>query len=205
MRGGFTEFILCTADAHGLYADVAGTLSAHGCNILGSNVYTSRRGLALEIYRLASPSGGPEERQIVWRDFERSLNRVLSGEIEVGGLVGQVRRPLGAPLLPASKAPRVLISNTESDFYTLVDVIADDRIGLLYDVTRCLGDHGLEIYISKAATIKDQVTDSFYLKSPEGRKLRDPEALERLQTDLLAAADVQESTHGSGRDQGRGR
>jgi [protein-PII] uridylyltransferase len=205
MRGGFTEFILCTADAHGLYADVAGTLSAHGCNILGSNVYTSRRGLALEIYRLASPSGGPEEREIVWHDFERSLNRVLSSEIGVEGLVGQIRRPLGAPQLPASKAPRVLISNTESDFYTLVDVIADDRIGLLYDVTRCLGDHGLEIYISKAATIKDQVTDSFYLKGPEGRKLRDPEALERLQADLLAAAHVQDSAHGSGRDQGRGK
>jgi [protein-PII] uridylyltransferase len=197
MRGGFTEFILCTADAHGLYANVAGTLSAHGFNILGSNVYTSRMGLALEIYRLASPSGGAEEREIVWREFEQSLHRVLAGDVGVEGLVGQVRRPLGAPLLPASKPARVLISNTESDFYTLVDVIADDRIGLLYDVTRCLGEHGLEIYISKAATIKDQVTDSFYLKGPEGRKLRNPEALERLQADLLAAANVDESTQES--------
>ncbi len=197
MRGGFTEFILCTADAHGLYANVAGTLSAHGFNILGSNVYTSRMGLALEIYRLASPSGGAEEREIVWREFEQSLHRVLAGDVGVEGLVGQVRRPLGAPLLPASKPARVLISNTESDFYTLVDVIADDRIGLLYDVTRCLGEHGLEIYISKAATIKDQVTDSFYLKGPEGRKLRNPEALERLQADLLAAATVDESAQES--------
>jgi [protein-PII] uridylyltransferase len=205
MRGGFTEFILCTADAHGLYANVAGTLSAHGCNILGSNVYTSRMGLALEIYRLASPSGGPEEREMVWRDFEENLHRVLAGDVAVEGLVGQVRRPLGAPLLPASKPPRVLISNTESDFYTLVDVIADDRIGLLYDVTRCLGDHGLEIYISKAATIKDQVTDSFYLKGPEGRKLRNPEALARLQADLLAAADVEESARGSSQGQRRRR
>jgi [protein-PII] uridylyltransferase len=82
----------------------------------------------------------------------------------------------------------VIISNTESDFYTLVDVIADDRIALLYDVTRCLGEHGLAIYISKAATIKDQVTDTFYLKSADGRKLRDPEALERLRENLLAAA-----------------
>ncbi|MCS5636278.1 MAG: HD domain-containing protein [Myxococcota bacterium] len=188
MRGGFTEFILCSADAHGLYSDVAGTLSAHSFNILGSNVYTSRTGLALEIYRLASPPGGPEEREFAWGEFEKSLRGVLEGSVAVDPLVRRARRPLGGPLPPAQKSPRVIISNTESDFYTLVDVIADDRIGLLYDVTRCLGDHDLEIFISKAATIKDQVTDTFYLKDAEGRKLRDAEALERLREALLAAA-----------------
>ena len=156
MRGGFTEFILCTADAHALYSSVAGTLSSHGFNILGSNVYTSRTGLALEIYRLSSPPGGPEERELAWGDFGESLRGVLAGDISVEALVRTGRRPIGAPKPPARKAPRVIISNTESEFYTLVDVIADDRIGLLYDVTRCLGENGLEIYISKAATIKDQ-------------------------------------------------
>ncbi len=198
MRGGFTEFILCTADAHGLYSNVAGTLSAHRFNILGSNVYTSRMGLALEIYRLTSPSGGPEEREMAWGEFEQSLCGVLGGEISLEGLVRQGRLPLGGPTLPARQPPRVMISNTESDFYTLVDVIADDRIGLLYDVTRCLGEHGLEIYISKAATIKDQVTDTFYLKGPDGRKLRDPDALERLEEDLLAAAKLNDDADQSG-------
>ena len=81
----------------------------------------------------------------------------------------------------------MLISNTESEFYTLVDVIADDRIGLLYDVTRTICDHGFEIYISKAATIKDQVTDAFYLKDESGKKIKDSERLERLREGLLEA------------------
>ena len=81
----------------------------------------------------------------------------------------------------------------------MVDVIADDRLGLLHDVTRCLGDHGLEIYVSKAATIKDQVTDSFYLKDPSGRKLRDAESVERLRVDLLKAAkNLSDPESGSG-------
>lgn len=188
MRGGFTEFILCTADAHGLYADVAGTLSAHGLNILGSNVYTTRTGLALEVYRLGSPAGGPGEREMAWRDFEQSLIGVLTGEVSVENIVRASRRPVGFTRPPARKSPRVIVSNEESEFYTLVDVIADDRIGLLYDVTRCLGDFGLEIYISKAATIKDQVTDSFYLKGANGRKFRDEEGLVVLRERLLAAA-----------------
>jgi [protein-PII] uridylyltransferase len=188
MRGGFTEFILCTADSHGLYSRVAGTLSGMGFNILGSHVYTSRGGIALEIYRLTTPGGGDEERALAWEELSDALRGVLSDELDVAAMVRRRRGLPGGPRPPFRKPPRVIISNTESDFYTLVDVIADDRIGLLYDVTRCLGEHDLEIYISKAATIKDQVTDSFYLKDQNGRKLRDPERLERLRKALLVAA-----------------
>ena len=189
MRGGFTEFILCTQDAHGLYADVAGTISSQGFNILGSHVYTSRGGIALEVYRLSTPRGGPEEIALAWQELEGALTRVLSGEVAVQEMLKRRRRrPVGLPPLPSRRAPRVLISNTESEFYTLVDVIADDRIGLLHDVTRAIGEAGLEIYVSKAATIKDQVTDTFYLKDERGRKLRDDEALARLRKSLLRAA-----------------
>ena len=80
------------------------------------------------------------------------------------------------------------VSNEESDFYTIYDVAADDRLGLLHDLTRTIAEHGYEIYISKAAKIRDQVTDAFYLKDEEGKKLSDADAIERLRVDLLAAA-----------------
>ena len=66
------------------------------------------------------------------------------------------------------------IDNDESDFYTIVDVSANDRLGLLYDLTRTLADHDLEIYISKATTVLDQVADTFYVKDARGRRI--PEA-----------------------------
>jgi [protein-PII] uridylyltransferase len=187
MKGGFTEFILCTSDIHGLYSRVAGVLTACGLNILGSHVYTTSGGLALEIYRTHTPRGGPEERRIVWAEVESSLDSVLMGEAEVGKLVRRRRRPVGMTRPPSQKEPRVLVSSTESEFYTLVDVIADDRLGLLYDLTRTIGEHGFEIYISKAATIKDQVTDTFYLKDGHGKKVKNIERLERLREALLEA------------------
>jgi len=189
MRGGFTEFIVCTHDAHALYSTVAGTLAALGFNILGSHVYTSRGGIALEIYRLTTPPGGPEELRLAWDELEQTLGRVLAGEVDVDEMLKRSgRRRVGPARMPSRQPSRVLISNTESEFYTLVDVITDDRLGLLHDLTRCIGEHGLEIFVSKVATIRDQVTDTFYLKDDDGRKLRDPEALERLKADLLAAA-----------------
>ena len=74
-------------------------------------------------------------------------------------------------------------------------MIADDRLGLLYDATRTIGEHGFEIYISKAATIKDQVTDTFYLKDENAKKIRENKRLDRLREALLEA--VRGSREGS--------
>lgn len=198
MKGGFTEFIVCTKDVHGLYSQVAGVITACGINILGSHVYTTRGGLALEIYRTHTPRGGPDERDMLWDQVQGELERVLTGAVDVGDLVRRRRRPVGVTRPPSRKEPRVLISNTESEFYTLVDVIADDRLGLLYDVTRTIGEQGFEIYISKAATIKDQVTDAFYLKDENAKKIKDAEVLDRLHKALLKA--VIEGGEEAGRD-----
>ncbi|MEE8474954.1 MAG: [protein-PII] uridylyltransferase [Myxococcota bacterium] len=188
MGEGFTEFILCTFDVQRLYSNVAGVLTAHGLNILGSHVYTTRTGLALEVYRLTTPPGGGDEHRIAWRELEGSLESVLSEELSVVDLLRRRGPSLEVTRAPSSEPPAVFVSNDESDFYTIVDVATNDRVGLLYDLTRTIAEHGLEIYISKAATIMDQVTDTFYLKDGQGKKVADSEALGRLHADLLAAA-----------------
>ncbi len=188
MRGGFSELIVATRDTPGLFSRVAGVLTAHGVNILGANVYSTRTGLALEVYRLTTPPGGEPERELAWSEFRSSLERVLAGQLDLGELLRRRGRPLRRELPSASRPESVTIENEESDFYTIVDIVANDRLGLLHDLTRTIAEHGYEIYISKAATILDQVTDAFYLKDREGRKIEDPRAVERLRADLLAAA-----------------
>jgi [protein-PII] uridylyltransferase len=189
MRGGFTELIVWTRDMHSLYAMVAGTIMSCRINILGSHVYTTRSGLALEVYRVTTPAGGRAEQEQTWQDFEEILGRVLKREVEVADLLTRRRRPRSKARLPNPEPARVSVSNEISEFYTVVDVSADDRIGLLYDLTRTIGDQGLEIYISKAATIRDQVADTFYLKDADGQKLRDPARLEALAGELRRAVE----------------
>jgi [protein-PII] uridylyltransferase len=189
MRGGFSEFIICTSDVHGLYATIAGSLTAASVNILGSNVYTTKSGLALEIYRVTTPAGGPDERAIAWGRHEEILRAVLSGERELASFLTSRRRPLGSAA-PASREPaRVLVTNDESEFYTVVDVTANDRIGLLYGLVGAITGQDLEIYVSKASTILDQVADTFYLKDAKRRKIADPATLEELRKALQAVAD----------------
>jgi [protein-PII] uridylyltransferase len=189
MAGGYSEFILCTKDVHGLYANVAGALTANGINILGANVYSARSGLALEVYRLSTPTGGEAERGLAWEKFEQTLADVLSGRERVADLLARRPRRVAADRLTSRNPATVVVSNDESDFYTIVDITANDRLGLLHDLTRTIADHGCEIFISKAATVLDQVTDTFYLKDEHGKKLSDPAAIERLRAALLTAAE----------------
>ena len=196
MRGGFSEFILCTTDRHALYANVAGTLAAHNINILGSHVYTSRSGLALEVYRVATPSGGETAREQIWSDFHASLTAMLNGDIEVDALLQRRGRPVGVIRSPTKAPGLATITNDDSDFYTIADITANDRLGLLHDLTRVIAEHGFEIYISKAATTLDQVTDTFYLKDRSGKKITDPEEIESLRADLCEV--VQRGSDGEG-------
>jgi [protein-PII] uridylyltransferase len=188
MRGGFSEFLLCAKDVFGLFSNVAGVFTAKGINILGANVYTTRSGLALEVYRLSTPEGGEEERRETWAAVEKTLMAVLRGAADVDELVRRRRRPIGRMPSPSRKPPSVSISNSESDFYTIVDVSANDRQGLLHALTRTLREHGAEIYISKAATIMDQASDTFYVKDRQRKKLTRPARLEALREALLEAA-----------------
>ena len=171
-------------------------LTAHNINILGAHAYTTRTGLALEVYRVDTPPGGEAERQLAWEEFERSLQAALDGELEVSQLLERKRRRVAEPTLPSRRPARVSIANEESDFYTIVDVEANDRLGLLHDLTRTIARHGYATYISKAGTVLDQVADSFYLKDRDGKKVRDAKALERLREDLLEAARLGEEGGG---------
>jgi len=198
MRGGFTEFILCTRDLHGLYAKVAGVLTANRLDILGSHVYTSRAGFAVEVYRLRTPEGGREEREFAWHEFEVALEAVLNGEMDVSEMIAS-RLPLrGRTVLRSREASSVVISNEESEFYTLVDVTTDDRIGLLHDLTETISKHGLSVFISKAATILDQVKDTFYLKDERGKKILNPEKLRKLYEDLQEVVSTGDDVEGLG-------
>ncbi|MDJ0785957.1 MAG: [protein-PII] uridylyltransferase [Myxococcota bacterium] len=186
MRGGFSEFILCAKDVHGLYCRVAGCLMAADINILGSNVYTTRTGLALEVYRVSTPAGGEAERRERWRQLDGYLARALEEEVPIAELLSTRRRPIGASRPPHATPPVVSVRNDVSDFYTVVDLTADDRIGLLYDLTHAITTLGHEVFISKATTVLDQVADTFYLKAPDQQRITDPDAIAELQSSLEA-------------------
>jgi [protein-PII] uridylyltransferase len=72
-----------------------------------------------------------------------------------------------------------------------VDVQTPDRLGLLYDLLRALGESEVNIELSRITTEMDVAMDTFYVTDGNG-KITDESAVKRIQR-LLQRASVRPS------------
>jgi [protein-PII] uridylyltransferase len=113
---------------------------------------------------------------------------VLKGWEHVDDLLRRgARLRLTRSLPKAKEAIEVRIDNETSEGFTIVDVFADDRQGLLYVMTNAIFQLGLSIHAARISTRLDQVADVFYITDRRGKKLDDHDQLERLRTGVEQA------------------
>jgi [protein-PII] uridylyltransferase len=179
-KAAFWGLMLFARDQLGLFSRTAGVLSSFGHNILSAQIYTSRESLAVDIYHLSPIAGGPEEEEVERARIEERLRRVL----EEGAEIPVAARPRGGAAHARRQKPRVRFSNRDSDFYTIVEVMADDRPGLLYDITRTLTELNLDVVMSWASTRAQRVMDVFYV-TDEGHKVRGGARRDQIREALL--------------------
>jgi [protein-PII] uridylyltransferase len=187
---GFSEIAVCTHDTEGLFVRLCGVLSAHDLNILSAKIVTSSRGVVIDTFRIEH-SGEPVIAldPEVWAAVRRDIERVLADEVEVASLVEAAakRRPAPASVRKARKRARtaVQIDNTVSRQYTVVDVYAADRPGVLFAVADAMYHCGLTIHLAKINTYVHQVLDVFYVTDRNGAKLADGPDTERVSVAIL--------------------
>ncbi|MBU5637374.1 [protein-PII] uridylyltransferase [Geomonas sp. Red69] len=187
---GYTNCTVCTFDIPGLFSMITGVMAANGMNILGAQIHTNTNEKVLDILQVNSPQGFVITEESRWARFESDLRQVLEGKVRVGQLVAKRHRPSiltekAKPTVPA----RVEIDNEVSSDYTVIDIYAHDKVGLLYSITSTLTRLGLYIGVSKISTKVDQVADVFYVKNIFGQKISEPGKLEEIRKELLAAVD----------------
>jgi [protein-PII] uridylyltransferase len=78
-----------------------------------------------------------------------------------------------------------MVNNEASDFFTLIEIFADDRVGLLHMITHTLFNLKLDIRIAKIATKADQIADVFYVRDIEGQKLEDDKQITEITQTLI--------------------
>lgn len=182
---GVYEYALAARDRPGLIAKVSGALALHGIHILTAQGFTRVDGAAIEVFRCA---GGfePEVADERWERITRDVRGALTGRLSLELRLAQKREQYAArPGKGKREPPRVIVDNTVSDFSTVVEVHAPDRIGLLYDITSTLADLALDIQVAKIATYGEDVVDVFYLRDLEGQKITDPEHAAEIERALL--------------------
>ncbi|MDO9307530.1 MAG: [protein-PII] uridylyltransferase [Deltaproteobacteria bacterium] len=189
-ESGYSEFTICAHDMPGLFSRITGVMAANGVNILGAQINTSNNGKVLDILQVNSPQGMLITDEQRWQRIQDDMRRVLHGEAMVTDLVAKRQRPTLLTSRPAPRfATRVDIDNEVSESYTVMDIYAHDKVGLLYLITSTLTELGLYIGVSKISTKVDQVADVFYVRDIFGHKITSEEKLTEIRGKLISAID----------------
>lgn len=170
-RAGAYELLVVAADRPGLLSWIAGSLSLAGLSILTAKVFTTEDGVAADVFEVAG-AFEPEVGEERWREFRGLLRRAIEGRVSLEHRVDEKRRHYPAP---GESPVTVKIDNDVSDFFTVIEIGASDRIGLLYDITRTLSSLKLDVHLAKVATYTDRVIDAFYVRDDVGSKVEDDE------------------------------
>ena len=93
---------------------------------------------------------------------------------------------------------RVNIDNSTSEAFTVFDIFAHDRVGLLYSITRKLFELRLSVGRAQIATHGDQVVDVFYVTEQGGEKIRDKTRLSVIREQLLQVCAGQDAAAAGG-------
>ncbi|MFA4915910.1 MAG: [protein-PII] uridylyltransferase [Syntrophales bacterium] len=181
----YWEVTFLAKDRPGVFCDLAGVLALRNINILSAHIYTWRDGTAVDILKVTSPLDRIHSVE-VWDRVKRDICSIFKGRLSLRHRLGKKAEPslLSNPKKP-SHPPQVNVDNESSDFFTLIEVFADDRMGLLYLITRTLFDLKLDIRIAKISTKADQIVDIFYVRDLEGQKVTDKEHVNEIKRALL--------------------
>ena len=182
---GVYRLTIITADRPFLFASLAGALSSFGQNILRAEAFANARGQVLDTFVFADPGRTLELNPQEIDRLRVTLERVALGKVEVRQLLQS--RPKPAP--PSRKAriqPRVSFDSDASSVATLVEVIAEDRPGLLHELAAAFSSAGCNIEVVLIDTEAHKALDVFYVTAG-GAKLTSTQQ-QVLEKKLLAVS-----------------
>lgn len=180
---GVHRLTLLTKDKPGLFAGVAAAISSFGLNIVKVEAFANAAGVVVDTFTFSDPHRTLELNPTEVDRLRGVVRKVVEGKLDADKLL----RGRPKPLLPgkARLAPRIGFNNEASQSATLVEIVAEDRPGLLYDLAHTISAQGCNIEVVLIDTEAHKALDVFYLTS-SGAKLP-AEAQDRLRTALVEA------------------
>ena len=167
---GVTAVTIVAPDHPRLLTGIAGACAAAGGNIVDAQIFTTTDGLALDTIFVSRAFERDEDELRRGQRIASNIEKMLRGEVRLDQIT------------PARKAPdvrhdafaiepEVMIDNSLSNRYTVVEVAGLDRPGLLRDLTASLSGLNLNIGSAHIVTFGEKAVDSFYVTDLTGQKI----------------------------------
>jgi len=188
---GFSEVVVCTWDRLGLLAKIAGAFAAVGLNIVRADIFTRADNVVLDVFQVCDEDLHDVRDISRLKQMEQLLTVALSpngnGEAALRTWMQYAGKPSKEELARTSASPVIVIDNEQSDEYTVLEIEAMDRIGLLHDVLEGISIGDVDIAHAIIVTENSEAADVFFLTGTDGKKILDSKRLEQIRKGVLAA------------------
>jgi [protein-PII] uridylyltransferase len=191
------EFVVGTHESitPGVFHKLTGALAGQGLQIRAAEINTLADGLVLDRFYVNDPDYTQQPPQERLDAACQAIERVLKSPHDSQPAFRKVWQSAAdrdrAALNPLPC--RVLIDNNSSDNFTIVEVFAHDRLGLLFTISRAVFELDLSVSVAKIGTYLDQVVDVFYVTDRSGAKVTDEARLSQITSRLLEAINASDA------------
>ncbi len=155
------EVVVAAPDSLGVLSKAAGVLALHSLDVRSATIRT-HRGMAVNAFVVEPRFGSLPDPAVVRGD----LGRAVEGTLPIAERLAAKERAYqrGAPRRP----PTVHWFDGEATDATVVELRADDAIGLLYRVTAALERCRVDIRSARVSSLGGSVVDAFYVTTASG-------------------------------------
>ena len=165
---------------------VAGACAAAGANIADAQVFTTTDGRALDTIMINREFDVDSDELRRGERIGKVIEDVLTGRKYLPEIIA-TKKTRKRRTRPFRVTPKVSISNTLSDHFTVIEIEGLDRVGLLSEVTAVLSDLSLDIGSAHITTFGEKVIDTFYVRDLVGHKITNENKQANITARLRAA------------------
>ncbi|HEY7296126.1 MAG TPA: HD domain-containing protein [Dehalococcoidia bacterium] len=184
-EGPVFDLVVALRDRPGLIALVSGVLALHNLSVLGARFFTRADGVALQSLHVIDALGNPVAAER-WARVERDVQAALLGRLPLGQRMAEkmhAYRRAGR-----MREAEVHLVEHGSRPFTVLEVHAADRVGLLYTLASALFELGIDIHLAKIDTQGPDAVDVFYIREAQDQPLRGAERIQQVREALRRAA-----------------
>lgn len=181
-KGDGIQVMIYSRDQKEIFARICHFFDSMQYNIVQAKIFTTAHGYALDNFIVLEP----DTRQISYngllKHIEQGLTEQLLSEQAIPTPIrGRVSRQVKHMPITTQVNLRPVASQQPGTEFQQLDVVANDRPGLLASMAQVFLKHGIELHNAKINTLGNRVEDSFLISACDGQSISDTQSTALIQ------------------------